>query len=283
MGVAIVAGCVAMVVLAVVWAVRWGSLPVVEVAVPAGRGTAAFVLRRYVRSVALAIVAGAGAGLLVAGAGGRLAMRLLAVTAGDSSQGLITEADQVVGEISLGGTLGLLVFAGIGFGAVTGFLYMILRRWLPQGRLGGLLFGVILLVIAAPLVDPIRRDNADFDLVGPGWVALLVFATLTLLQGLTVAAIAGRYSQRLPLIEWSPRTLLRYVPLLLLVPLPIALIPVAVVGLVVVLVGMSPKLMAWFGGRGVTVAGRVVLVAVVVVFTPLFVSTLADSAARGPA
>ena len=35
--------------------------------------------------------------MVAAGAGGRLVMRLLAVTAGDGAQGRITEADQVVG------------------------------------------------------------------------------------------------------------------------------------------------------------------------------------------
>ena len=39
----------------------------------------------------------------------RLIMRLLAVTAGDDAQGRLTEADEVVGEIDLGGTVALVL------------------------------------------------------------------------------------------------------------------------------------------------------------------------------
>jgi hypothetical protein len=57
-------------------------------------------------SLTVAVTSGVGAGLLAAGAGGRLAMRLLAVTAGADAQGRITEAEQVVGRISVDDTLG---------------------------------------------------------------------------------------------------------------------------------------------------------------------------------
>jgi hypothetical protein len=57
-------------------------------------------------SLTVAVASGVGAGLLAAGASGRLAMRLLAVTAGADAQGRITEAEQVVGRISVDGTLG---------------------------------------------------------------------------------------------------------------------------------------------------------------------------------
>lgn len=47
--------------------------------------------RRYVWYVTVAVVSGLASGILVAGAGGRLAMRLLAATAGDAAQGRVTE------------------------------------------------------------------------------------------------------------------------------------------------------------------------------------------------
>ena len=57
-------------------------------------------------------------------------MRLLAVTAGDAAQGRITEADQLVGAISVDGTMGFVIFrtamtlwawtrSGWGLGAAT--------------------------------------------------------------------------------------------------------------------------------------------------------------------
>ena len=52
-----------------------------------GRGSAALAARRYIWYLTVAVVSGVGAGLLAAGAGGRLVMRLLAATAGDAAQG----------------------------------------------------------------------------------------------------------------------------------------------------------------------------------------------------
>lgn len=78
----------------------------------------------------------------------------------------MTEADQVVGRISTEGTIGFLVFTAVFFGAATGALYMLLRRWLPPGRVSGLAFGTLLLVVAATRIDPLRADNPDFDIAG---------------------------------------------------------------------------------------------------------------------
>ena len=94
------------------------------------------VVRRYLWNVNLAMAAGVAAGVVAAGAGGRLVMRLLAVTAGDDAQGRITEAGQVVGQITAGGTVGFVVFTALFFGAATGGGYLLVRRWLPAGRAG---------------------------------------------------------------------------------------------------------------------------------------------------
>jgi hypothetical protein len=59
---------------------------------------------RYLRGVAVGLVGGFWAGALLTGPAGRLIMRLLAVTAGEDAQGKITEAEEVVGRIDLGGS-----------------------------------------------------------------------------------------------------------------------------------------------------------------------------------
>ncbi len=97
--------------------------------------------RRFLWYVTLAVVSGVGSGILIAGAGGRLAMRLLAATASEAAQGRVTEADEVVGRISTGGTIGFTVFAALFFGMSSGVVYLLIRRWLPRGRLGGLTYG----------------------------------------------------------------------------------------------------------------------------------------------
>ena len=57
------------------------------------------------RYITLAVLAGVGSGVLIVGAGGRLAMRLLAATAGEGAQGRETEAEEIVGQITTGGTI----------------------------------------------------------------------------------------------------------------------------------------------------------------------------------
>lgn len=43
-------------------------------------------------------------------------MRLLAATAGDAAQGRRTEAEEIVGRITTGGSIGFIVFTGLFFG-----------------------------------------------------------------------------------------------------------------------------------------------------------------------
>lgn len=70
---------------------------------------------RTVRAVVVGIVGGIVAVVLVAGLGGRLMMRVLAATSGDSAQGLVTEAKETVGDVTLSGSVGFVVFNGIFF------------------------------------------------------------------------------------------------------------------------------------------------------------------------
>lgn len=162
---------------------------------PAALPSPGFVARRYVWYVTVAVVSGLGSGVLLAGAGGRLAMRLLAATAGDAAQGRLTEAEETVGEITVGGTIGFIVFTGLFFGGASGALYLLVRRWLPHGRLGGVAFGGLLLVLLATRTEPLRADNPDFEIVGPSWLAVAVFTALVMAHGMLVAALAGRYSR----------------------------------------------------------------------------------------
>ena len=183
---------------------------------PSVRSTA----QRYARGVAIALVGGFWAGALVTGPAMRLIMRLLAVTAGDGAQGVLTEADEMVGQIDLDGTISLLIFGGILPGLVSGALYLVVRRLLPGGRLGGVVFGALHLVIGATRIDPLRPDNPDFDLLGPAWASILTFGLACVLHGMAVVAIANRYSRALPPEAPSRALGGRVVPLVL----PLALL-----------------------------------------------------------
>jgi len=280
MGIFVVVACTLLLVAGITLAIRWGDQPIREITPDVPR-TIGSISRIFLRSVLVAIVSGVGAGVFVAGAGGRLAMRLLAETSSETVQGRITEAEATVGSITVGGSLFLMFFAAIFFGGLSGVLYMALRRWLPTGRLGGLCLGLVLLITLAPMIDPIRRDNIDFDLVGPGWLALTVFAALTILQGFTVVAIAGRYSQNVPLIGKSWRNIAWYLPLVVFVPAFPALLGLAIVWLVVVVSSSRASIAKRLRDRKTVLIGRVLLLLIVIVATPRFVTTVIDIAGRG--
>jgi hypothetical protein len=241
--------------------------------------------RRYIWYVAVAVVSGVAAGLLVVGAGGRLIMRLLAVTAGEAAQGKVTEAEEIVGRITTSGTLNFIVVDAVIFSLPTGVLYVLVRRWLPGGRLGGLAYGALLFVVGATRAEPLRADNPDFDIVGPGWVAAIAFGTLVLLHGMLVAALAAlaaRYSRALPVVS-SQRSLLAYAPLLVSVPVFPAYGVFAIVGGLAVAFRRRLKPLAEFlRSRTALVGGRIILAGISLVALPGCISAIADIAAREP-
>jgi hypothetical protein len=282
----VIVGCIVLVVVGLLAIVRWGGLavqpppaPADDDTVPADRPPVSLVVRRYLWYLTLAISAGVGAGILAAGAGGRLAMRLLAVTAGPTAQGRITEADQVVGRISAEGTLGFIVFTGLFFGATSGAAYLLLRRWLPGGRTGGVVFGALLLVLAGTRLEPLRPGNPDFDLVGPGWVSVAAFAALVLFHGMLLAALAGRLSRAVPLLALTPRAIIAHVPLLLLALGSVALVA-AIVGIAVVSASQVPAVAGVWRDRRLVTAGRVILSLVALAALPSFARAITDILGR---
>ena len=271
----VIGACVVLVVIAVVAVARWG-----DAELPAAPGDSA--LQRYVWHLAVAVASGLVAGILVAGAGGRLVMRLLALTSPASAQGRITEADQTVGKITTGGTIGFVIFTAIFFGIASGMAYALIRRLLPRGRLAGLTYGALLLVTVGTRIEPLRRDNEDFDLVGPSTLSLLAFGALVVLHGMTVAALAARYGRALPAPAADARVAVRYLPvlpLLMIVPVAAATLVGAAVAIAV---DRSPAIRAQLESRTTFVAARLALVVAAVVCLPGSISTIVDIARRGP-
>jgi hypothetical protein len=285
---AVIGICVLLVLAGLVAVVRWGGLTVEPPRAPEQAGSAdptdpppvGLAVRRYLWAVNLAVVAGVGAGVLAAGAGGRLVMRLLAVTAGDGAQGRITEADQVVGRISVEGTLGFVLFTALFFGTATGAAYLLMRRWLPAGRAGGVAYGALLLLLAGTRLEPLREGNVDFDLVGPGWVSVLTFSALVVFHGMLVAALAGRASRAVPLLTREPLAIAAHTPLLLLVPLLPVVGVLAVVGVLVVLATRARPVLAAWHARRLVPAGQVLLAVVALLALPGFAAAVASILGR---
>ena len=175
-----------------------------------------------------------------------------------------------------------IIFAALFFGLASGVLYMLIRRWLPDGRLGGLTYGMLLLVIAATRIEPLRADNPDFDIVGPGWVAASTFGALVLMHGMLVAGLAARYSRALPVVS-DRRSLLAYTPLLVLLPaFPVYGVFAIVGGLVVALRRRLTSVAEFVRSRKARVGGRVILAGVSLAALPGCILAMADVAARQP-
>lgn len=221
--------------------------------------------------------------LLAAWPGGRLVMRILADTSPASAQGRLTEAQALVGFPSLAGTIALLFFGALPAGFLAAVLFPLVRRWLPRGRLAGPVFGLLLLVWVGSLLDPLRADNIDFNIVGPGWLSVALYAGLALLHGAVVAAAAGWWSERLPL--WGPEAAKFYIPLLAgaVVFPPFAALVVAGTLLLLLWLSVIPvswrrparprrRMPAWVGGAAILLLSAAAL--------PVFISAVVSISSR---
>jgi hypothetical protein len=300
MAMAVVVGCTVLLLVGVLVVVLWGSRRIREPVDAASLDdqSETFVsyadqrearteaklraLRRYFWWANVVSFSALVSAVLAAWPGGRLIMRVLAHTSPDSAQGRLTEAQFNVGFPTFEGSMALLFFAGIPAGHCAALLYVVLRRWLPTGRLAGPMLGALLLVWLGALLDPVRADNIDFDIVEPGWLAVALFGGLAVLHGAVVAAAAGWWSERVPL--WSDKSFKYYIPLLLgSVVFPPAGLAVGI-GALLLLIGMSVipasrlrstrprRVPAWVGTGAVVLASAAAL--------PVFVGAVISITSR---
>lgn len=133
---------------------------------------------RLIREFGTGALAGVAAGAL-AGLASRIVMRISGFAAGPGAVGELTESGFVVGEVTLGGTLALVLLGAIG-GALGGAVYVAMRPWLaPLHRWRGIGFGLLMLAVSGE-PDPASRDFRRF---GPPLVSIAMFAALSPLAG----------------------------------------------------------------------------------------------------
>ena len=161
------------------------------------------------------------AGVLTIGAGVRLMMRVLAATSSDDAQGRLTEADEIVGNVSVGGSLFLIVGVGVGAAVVGLALFAILRRWLPDRSLAAGVIGVAIGggVVVRP-VGLLTSSNSDFRLVTPAALAVAFCVATIVLFGATFGVLVDRLAPLWPRPGWSIRGVVSVLPFaaLLLAP-----------------------------------------------------------------
>ena len=260
--------------LIVIWGGKTIQPPVLDGPYPNRHAARSAALRRYFWWADLWCITALISCLLVAWPGGRLVMRILAETSPDSAQGRITEAQATVGLATPGGTLALLFFGGVPSAFVAALMYLVIYRWLPQGRLSGPMAGLLGLIVLGAGVEPFRTDNIDFTIVRPGWLSVLLFTVLALLVGAIVAAAAGGYSRRLPLP--SRRTVPAYLPLLGAIIIPPAAVLI-LLGALIVLAwpGLATGRHSGLASARYLWAGRVILALAAILALPAFVGSVA--------
>jgi hypothetical protein len=134
------------------------------------------------RRIAIALLAGAGVGLVILGIGGRIAMRIIALAAGQAPG------------FSVGGTFDVVLLGGL-WGAPGGPIVLLLERLVTRRRtLHGVVLGVI--GFAAALLTVGRQLEGSVT-QPPVWpIAVGLCGVLFLAYGVAVAVVLGWWSER---------------------------------------------------------------------------------------
>ena len=156
------------------------------------------------RDAAIVVIGAGIAGALVGGLGSRLVMRLAALAAPEV-RGTMTENGNVVGDITLGGTIALMIVAGLSSTVFGAGAFVVARPWLPRRTVArGLVFGGFLLALAGPAV--VDAANADFVVLGDRLLNVAMFSALFIAFGLVASSAVSVLDRRVPpAASLSPR------------------------------------------------------------------------------
>ena len=116
------------------------------------------------RDIARGGLGGLAVGIVVGGLGGRIAMRIVALLIPDAF-GSFTENGNRIGDITLEGSLSLIIFAGLFVGVFVGVIWVVVSPWLPRS-LGLRVLAAIPLAIGLGAFGLIEGNNPDFAVLG---------------------------------------------------------------------------------------------------------------------
>lgn len=130
-------------------------------------------------------------GIVVGGIGSRLFM-LVARLLAPERVGVVTENGNRVGEVTFGGTMGLVVFVGILTAMALGVTAAAAEPWLRWvGRLEGIAVGVLVLLLFSPVVlDP---ENFDFFVLGHQAINVAMIVALFVVGGVGTVWLRDRF------------------------------------------------------------------------------------------
>lgn len=141
------------------------------------RTPAAVILREVAASAFVAVLAG----IMVGGVGGRLVMRLAALI-DPARVGLRTENGNRIGDITPDGTLALVLFGGLFAGMAAATVWVVVRPWLPEGRLAR--YGAAAsAAVGLAGFTVIEGDNRDFFILEPAVASVVMFIAVVALAG----------------------------------------------------------------------------------------------------
>jgi hypothetical protein len=159
-------------------------------------------LRGILRHAAVVGVAGLIAGFLVGGLGGRIVMRVAAMTAPGRVDGILTESGATIGDITAPGTIALFIFVGGLAGAFGGIMYLLTEPWLAwTGRLQPLAFAAVLTALAGHTA--IVPDNVDFAILRNRELNVAMFLALFPIYALTLSGLRPLVEDRVARLEAS--------------------------------------------------------------------------------
>lgn len=201
--------------------------------------------RRALRTIAVMVDTTWIVGILVAGLGGRLFMRIIAATSSDTLRGVRTDADEPIGRVSTGGTIALIVFGGILATIAVAIAHRLLRRWLPaRGWQAGVVTAVLGLGLLGEGIGLLTPTSKDFRILSPLVLAVGMVVALTLAVGASYGAIYEGLDRRIPeLGRGRGRGSLAYLPILgiaILPPILVAMVSVVALGAV------APTIINWW-------------------------------------
>ena len=133
--------------------------------------------------------AGALAGGVIGGVGGRLVMLVLRLASDPVVLGVTSDDGFEIGRFTLGGTVNL---AGgmAAFGAANGALYVVLRGSIPP-RLRLVLWSAFAALVGGSQF--VHADGVDFTLLEPLWFAVLSFVVLPGLAAVVVVVLVEHW------------------------------------------------------------------------------------------